>query len=330
MAKTEATKILENRLHDTVIKRGTFGAFEVTIGWNGNERVDFLTYSSTGEFRCYEIKVSVSDFHSKNHNSFVGNYNYYVMPTELYKKVKDEIPDFVGVYVGQEFLNKPFVDKGKTYWRDLECIKKAKRKALIIDKDVLFSSLCRCLQRDAEKYYNLEDNLTNIEEMKKWYDREISSLIAENREVNRKYGSLQINLHNVFGREGVNKVYEAGVLRLEDEEQMEKSNIGKYRYCVMLKPERLRAILLGHLTLNPIFGTIRSVEVYDGETYPSQSSTNSFYATYTDMARVTHIITNNELQDILSKVFGRKTNNYVERIVPPQNKNDEYILIFKY
>lgn len=46
---------------------------------------------------CYEIKITKSDFKSKNGHNFVGNKNYYVMPKELYSKVKDIVEEDVGV-----------------------------------------------------------------------------------------------------------------------------------------------------------------------------------------------------------------------------------------
>lgn len=46
---------------------------------------------------CFEIKVTKSDFHSQHGHNFVGNLNYYVMPLDLYKEVKDEIPEHIGV-----------------------------------------------------------------------------------------------------------------------------------------------------------------------------------------------------------------------------------------
>ncbi len=45
---------------------------------------------------CFEIKVSVTDFHSKNGHNFIGNLNYYVMPYGLYTAVKDDIPEDIG------------------------------------------------------------------------------------------------------------------------------------------------------------------------------------------------------------------------------------------
>ncbi|MDR1630068.1 MAG: hypothetical protein LBS36_07655 [Oscillospiraceae bacterium] len=49
--------------------------------------------------QCFEIKVSLSDFKSKHGHNFVGNLNYYIVPNELYPKVKDLIPEGIGVLV---------------------------------------------------------------------------------------------------------------------------------------------------------------------------------------------------------------------------------------
>lgn len=97
--KTKLTKELQDCLFKYTDKQGQFGCFEVTIGWFGKERVDYLLYDTQDFWRCYEIKVSESDFHSKCNNTFVGNYNYYVMTFELYNKVKNEIPEEVGVLI---------------------------------------------------------------------------------------------------------------------------------------------------------------------------------------------------------------------------------------
>ena len=55
------------------------------------------TYTIDTVITCVEIKVSVSDFHSDHGHNLVGHCNYYAMPLALYKKVKDEIPDGIGV-----------------------------------------------------------------------------------------------------------------------------------------------------------------------------------------------------------------------------------------
>ena len=73
-----------------------------------------------GDFYCYEVKSSVADFHSKNGHNFIGDWNYYVMPKEVFDEIKKEIPYGVGV----------LVPSGRCHfgsWYDLKSIKKAKR-----------------------------------------------------------------------------------------------------------------------------------------------------------------------------------------------------------
>jgi hypothetical protein len=124
---------LEREIWEATHKQGVFCCFEVTIGWFGKERVDYMTYDTKGIFRCYEIKVIKSDFHSKAHNTFLGHYNYYVMPRELYEQVKDEIPSHIGVYIGGR------------------CAKRAKKINPPIDIQILKDSLIRSLSREVEK-----------------------------------------------------------------------------------------------------------------------------------------------------------------------------------
>lgn len=74
-----------------------------------------------GDFFCYEVKSSIEDFHSKNGHNFLGDYNYYVMPEEVFEKVKNKVPYYVGVLV-------PDTINYKGGWYDLKSIKKARRK----------------------------------------------------------------------------------------------------------------------------------------------------------------------------------------------------------
>lgn len=122
--------------------------FEVTIGWYGKERVDCLSYDTNGTWRCYEIKVSKSDFHSKAKKTFVGNYNYFVMPNELYQEVKDEIPCNIGIYV------------------DGKLIKKATKQELSVDEQILKDSMIRSLYRESEKILK-SDEPTIIEDLQR-------------------------------------------------------------------------------------------------------------------------------------------------------------------
>lgn len=189
MAKTEATLDLEKKIHKATCKQGVFCCFEVTIGWYGEERVDYMTYDTKGIFRCYEIKVTKSDFHSKAHNSFVGQYNYYVMTSELYEQVKDEIPNNVGVYIGG--------------W----CIKKSKKVQLTVDVNILKDSFIRCLSRDAEKIHKIENpnligqlksKIKKLEEDKSNYQRRYSELYLKGRAVLGAGWDDDVKLEDVF------------------------------------------------------------------------------------------------------------------------------------
>lgn len=160
--KTETTKQLERLLENKFNKRNEFYVFECTIGWYGNEIVDCIMYNCDRMTHCYEIKQSVQDFHSKNKLTFIGNKNYFVMPYHLYEKVKDEIPNEIGVYVAIDRLEKKQKEetdfmgvKWTNYWtepidglKELYCIKPARKQELKADKEVILSSMLRSMQRD--------------------------------------------------------------------------------------------------------------------------------------------------------------------------------------
>lgn len=109
-----------------------YWAREVTFDYATSKaiRVDFMKFKPVnntvsgiekGDFYCYEVKSSVEDFHSKNGHNFLGDYNYYVMPEDVFERVKNEIPYYVGVFVPDK-LN--YCGE----WYDLKSVKKAKRK----------------------------------------------------------------------------------------------------------------------------------------------------------------------------------------------------------
>ena len=171
MPKTELTKELERKIWTATAKMGTFGCFEVTIGFNQKtkikERCDYITYDTQGIWRCFEVKISKSDFHSNAHNTFVGHFNYYVMPKELYEEVKDEIPNRIGVYVGDY------------------CIKKPKKQELGVSEDVLKDSMIRSLYREFEKQFKSgnESVIANL-------NRKVSRLTSERNRWHNNYIEL--------------------------------------------------------------------------------------------------------------------------------------------
>lgn len=177
--KTEDTKRLERAIWKATNKQGVFGCFEVTIGWFGKERVDYMTYDTNGVFRCYEVKVTKADFHSPCHNSFVGHLNYYVLPRDLYEEIKAEIPDHVGVYVERD---------GYAY-----SVKRARRRA-VEDPDTLKDSLIRSLCREVTKQIQNGDPLY-IETV----NRKISQLERECDNYRRQYWDLLREVQELYG-----------------------------------------------------------------------------------------------------------------------------------
>lgn len=58
-------------------------------------------------------KQAFEDFHSGHGLNFLGDYNYLVMPSDVYAAVSQEVPHYVGIYTPDG--------------NELACIRKAKR-----------------------------------------------------------------------------------------------------------------------------------------------------------------------------------------------------------
>lgn len=172
IAKTELTEKIEQAIYKETIGKA-LGCFEVTIGWFGKGRVDYMTMDFKDIFRCYEIKISKSDFHSEHGHNFVGNYNYYVMPKELFEEVKEEISKEIGVYGSYKYKDNIL----------LELLKKPKKQELKVEMDILKNSMIRSLSREVTKFYNTCDE-KYINKLKKRIDKlEKSYRESENRRV---------------------------------------------------------------------------------------------------------------------------------------------------
>lgn len=185
MTKTDITRQLESDIFYATSKIGVHCCYEVTIGIGGNERVDYMTLDSKGIFRCYEIKVSVSDFRSKAKNSFCGHFNYYVMTPELYEKVKAEIPPHVGVYLGKI------------------SVKKAKKQVPLIGTDILMLSLVRSLSRDAKKLYESNNHVV-MDRINRRIHR-LEKELSESRALHRELGNEIVALYGRKWYEGGNQ-----------------------------------------------------------------------------------------------------------------------------
>jgi hypothetical protein len=133
------TQELEFGIFNTLKKLGTYLCFEVKMP-TSNERVDLLTLSSKGVWKFYELKISKSDFNSKCKHTFLGHFNYYVMPLELYNSVKNKIPSHIGCYV--------LSDGARTCYS----VKKAKSQELKVEHNKLIIAFIQGLSREHEKY----------------------------------------------------------------------------------------------------------------------------------------------------------------------------------
>lgn len=60
------------------------------------EYIDAVSYKNN-LFTCYELKVSLNDFHSKAKQSYHGNRNFLVVPERLVDSVKNELDKDVGI-----------------------------------------------------------------------------------------------------------------------------------------------------------------------------------------------------------------------------------------
>lgn len=145
-----------------------------------------MTYDTNGTWRCYEIKVSKQDFYSNANLTFVGHYNYFVLPQKLYEEVKHDIPEHIGVYLNGR-----------------HSVKRAKRQELKVDEEILKDSMIRSLFREYSKQYR--SGLPTVVESK---DSTIRFLRKELDYYRKRFNSLQNLLYERFGRDWRNVLKE--------------------------------------------------------------------------------------------------------------------------
>ena len=109
------------------------------------DRLDLCEYDSDGIFKGYEIKRNLQDFHSGASWSWICNYNYFIMPNDLYNKVKDEIPSDIGVWVVYENS------------KIMTCVKKPRRRELLCPKEDMMVMILQGLSREYKKYRKLKE-----------------------------------------------------------------------------------------------------------------------------------------------------------------------------
>ena len=146
--KSEKTYEMEEIITLATWKLGRCGCAEVGLGDEGI--VDYISIELGGEriVRCYELKITKSDFLSDAKKTFIGEYNFYVIPTELWMDVKNYIEPGIGCWC---------IDPDGTAVRK----KSAKRRQCKLQKSYITLRIMQCLERDHMKY---------VEQA--WYDRQ--------------------------------------------------------------------------------------------------------------------------------------------------------------
>ncbi|GAA3016704.1 hypothetical protein [Tetragenococcus solitarius] len=147
--KTSLTTQMEESLYSFIRESGAVVVEEVTMP-DEQGIVDTLSCHMDSnqkfEWRCYELKVNKADFHSKAKLSFIGHYNYFVLPENLYTAVKKEIPPHIGVLVYHPYLSD---DLGVPGFFTTE--KKPQKQELLVNEQELLYRLITSQAREVSK-----------------------------------------------------------------------------------------------------------------------------------------------------------------------------------
>lgn len=153
--KTPLTIEMETSLYQYCIEQGGIVVEEVTMP-DDHGIVDTLScltkFDGTREWRCYELKVSKADFRSTAKLSFVGNYNYFVLPQTLFDEVKAEIPTGIGVLVYRPYGIAEEMPASGTFI----IAKKAMKQPLAVAEEALLNRFMASLFREVRKAKQME------------------------------------------------------------------------------------------------------------------------------------------------------------------------------
>ncbi|WP_137626806.1 hypothetical protein [Lactiplantibacillus pingfangensis] len=162
--KTKLTRQLESTLYQYCLEQGAYVVEEVSMPAEKGI-VDTLSYQQlpdgTLEWRCYELKVTKADFHSKAKLSFIGNYNYFVLPQALYEEIAEEIPSHIGVLIYRAFDQRALDQAPRPLQAPgfLTVAKKAQHQALQVEEAPLISHFIASLFREVDKAKRVKKGL---------------------------------------------------------------------------------------------------------------------------------------------------------------------------
>ncbi len=156
--KTQLTKKMEQALVSDALCKGKHPALEVefwhTTPLNGGlyGRVGQVEYidaviEENYSFTCLELKVSMSDLHSKAAQSYVGHKNYLVCPIEMAREIKSKRDSWLDDHQSVGIIG---WDGKKTF----KIVKRCKEKYFLPNDDyrVLARGMIVSLSKEVKKY----------------------------------------------------------------------------------------------------------------------------------------------------------------------------------
>lgn len=119
-----------------------------TPNWHiDTEIVDMLLWQSNKNiWKCFEIKISYSDFKSSAAKTFVGNYNYYILPDTLISQVEYLIPKEIGIY------SYATVEPQYSWENRFTNYRKGRKQELGCTQDEIYYGMIKSLYRELQKY----------------------------------------------------------------------------------------------------------------------------------------------------------------------------------
>jgi len=174
--KSQKTKDIEGALANHLSRLGLYGVPEVSLDgdpWiRRSEKqgiVDYITVDTHGIIRCYEIKVSMADFRSSNKVTFVGDYNYYVVPNVMAQPVLNALTDpAIGIISVGDDLTVRFYKKAQ---------RKIPQIALARAKEAMFRAACREVDKQMGRMFL---------ESKERLERECAAAVQNNQKNRRE------------------------------------------------------------------------------------------------------------------------------------------------
>lgn len=145
------TKELEHLLYDYLWRKGWYGVYECAIPKClcrkvRRERVDMITYETSGIWRAYELKISKQDLYSDAALSWIGHYNYLVVTDNLIEDAKKILPKDIGIYAVYE--------QDKKKW--IELVRNPRKRELLCSHEDMQFALIQGLSREYKKYRKIK------------------------------------------------------------------------------------------------------------------------------------------------------------------------------